>query len=533
MLLADVVATSTAVAATRSRLAKRALLVDLLRRTGPDDVPVVARHLAGELRQRRTGLGWRSLQTLPPSADEPHLTVGEVDAAFERMSALAGPGSGTARAAEVAALFGAATSDEQRFLVRLVAGELRQGALDALLLDAVAQAAGVPPEAVRRAAMLAGATEPVAQAALAAAGPEDALERLAAFGLQVGRPVRPMLAQSAPDVAGALAAVGPGPAVVDAKLDGIRIQVHRDGDDVRVFTRSLDDITARVPEIVTVVRTLPARTLVLDGEALVTDDAGRPVPFQDTAARAASGDAQLAATHRLRPFLFDCLHLDGADLLDEPLTARIAALDALLVAHPDLTVDRVVTADPAAAEAHARAVLTAGHEGVVVKAAGSPYEAGRRGAGWVKVKPRHTLDLVVLAVERGSGRRGGLLSNIHLGARDGQGGFVMLGKTLKDSYESGWTMVGKTFKGMSDEMLAWQTKRFLELETHRESHVVYVRPEQVVEIAFDGVQRSSRYPGGVALRFARVVRYRDDKASGGADTIDTLRSFLGDPSSGS
>ncbi|RYG79753.1 ATP-dependent DNA ligase, partial [bacterium] len=302
---------------------------------------------------------------------------------------------------------------------------------------------------------------------------------------------------------------GPGRAVVDAKLDGIRIQVHRTADEVRVFTRSLDDITARVPEIADLVRTLPAQRLVLDGEALVVDPTGRAVPFQDTAARAASGDAEVAALARLRPFFFDCLHVDGVELLDAPLTERLAALDRVLADHPGTAIDRVVTDDPQVAEQHARRVLAAGHEGVVIKAAGSPYEAGRRGAAWVKVKPRHTLDLVVLAVERGSGRRSGLLSNIHLGARDGDG-FVML---------------GKTFKGMSDEMLAWQTERFRELQVSDDGWVVTVRPEQVVEIAFDGLQRSSRYSGGVALRFARVLRYRDDKMAAEADTIETVRAF--------
>lgn len=509
MLLAEVAATSSAVSATRSRLAKRAALVELLRRTEPDDVPVVARYLGGELRQRRTGLGWRSLQTLPPAAAEPSLTVREVDAAFERMAGLAGPGSGTARAVAVQELFGAATVAEQDFLRRLVGGELRQGSLDALLLDAVAEAAGVPAEVVRRAAMLAGATEPVAQAALGAADPEEARAALAGFALTVGRAVRPMLAQSAPDVATALTTTGPGPAVVDAKLDGIRIQVHRSGDEVRVFTRSLDDITARVPEIVELVRALPVQRLVLDGEALVVDEAGRAVPFQDTASRAASADAQVAALAHLRPFFFDCLHADGVDLLDAPLTERLAALDRVLVAHPGTAIARVVTDDPQVADQHARRVLSAGHEGVVVKAASSPYEAGRRGAAWVKVKPRHTLDLVVLAVERGSGRRSGLLSNIHLGARDGDG-FVML---------------GKTFKGMTDAMLRWQTERFDELKVDDNGWVVTVRPVQVVEIAFDGVQRSSRYPGGVALRFARVLRYREDKVAGEADTIDTVRAL--------
>jgi DNA ligase-1 len=507
VLLADVAATSAGLAATRSRLAKRALLVDLLRRTAPDEVPVVARYLAGELRQRRTGLGWRSLQALPDPAAAPTLDVLAVDAAFERMSALAGPGSAGTRAAEAAALFGAATAEEQRFLGGLVAGDVRQGALDALLLDAVAEAAGVPVASVRRAAMLAGSSEPVAEVALGAGSPEAALAALDAFGLTVGRPVRPMLAASAPDVTAAVAGFGGRTLVVDAKLDGIRVQVHRDGDDVRVFTRSLDNITARVPELVTAVRALPVRSAVLDGEALAVGADGRARPFQETAARSATRDAELAAVTELRPFFFDVLHLDGRDLLDAPLSERLAALDAVAPGH---TIERVVTDDADVAQEAFTRWVAAGQEGVIVKDATAPYEAGRRGGAWVKVKPRHTLDLVVLAVERGSGRRAGSLSNIHLGARDGDGGFVML---------------GKTFKGMTDEMLAWQTQRFRELEVADDGWTVTLRPEQVVEIAFDGVQRSPRYPGGVALRFARVLRYRDDKPAAEADTIDAVRAL--------
>ena len=507
MLLADVAATSTAVAATRSRLAKRALLVDLLRRTGPEEVPVVARYLGGELRQRRTGLGWRSLSALPDPASEPSLEVLAVDAAFQRMASLAGPGSSTARSALARELFGAATSDEQRLLRGLVSGDLRQGALDALLLEAVADAAGVPADAVRRAAMLAGETEAVAEAALLAGSPEAALGALAAFGLTVGRPVRPMLASSAPDVAAAVEQFAGRDVIVDAKLDGIRIQVHRDGGEVRVYTRSLDDITDRVPELVAAVRALPVDAAVLDGEAIAIGPDGRPRPFQETAARSATSDAEVAAATTLTPFFFDVLHVDGRDLLDVPLAERLQVLDRVAAGH---VVERTVTADAAAAqEAFARWVA-AGQEGVLVKDTASTYEAGRRGAAWVKVKPRHTLDLVVLAVERGSGRRSGLLSNIHLGARDPAGGFVML---------------GKTFKGMTDEMLAWQTQRFTELAVDDDGWTVRVRPEQVVEIAFDGLQRSSRYPGGLALRFARVLRYRSDKSAAEADTIDTVRAL--------
>lgn len=504
MLLADLATTSSALATTRSRLAKRALLVDLLRRTPPEDVGIVSRYLGGQLRQRRTGLGWRSLKALPEPATDPSLTVTGVDAVFEQMSRLEGPGSVLSRNALAAELFSAATADEQRLLGGLVSGELRQGSLDALLLDAVAEAAGVAPEAVRRAAMLAGDTEPVAVAALTSPDPVAAL---AAFTLVVGRPVRPMLAQSAPDVDAAWAGLGAGPVVVDSKLDGIRIQVHRRGDDVRVFTRSLDDITSRVPEIVAGVRAMPASDLVLDGEALTVGPDGRPRPFQETAARSATLDASGAV---LTPFFFDCLHVDGTDLLDAPLLRRLDALDAVAGSS---VVHRLITTDVDEARSYFADVVRAGQEGVVVKAADAPYEAGRRGAAWVKVKPRNTLDLVVLAVERGSGRRQGTLSNIHLGARDGDG-FVML---------------GKTFKGMTDAMLARQTERFTELSTGDDGWVVTVRPEQVVEIAFDGLQRSTRYPGGLALRFARVLRYRDDKSAAEADTIETVRALAGQP----
>ncbi|NDO88146.1 ATP-dependent DNA ligase [Cellulosimicrobium composti] len=539
MLLAEVAATSDAVAATRSRLAKRAAIADLLRRVADDardaardEIEIAVAYLAGELRQRRTGLGWRSLRDLPSPAQAPSLTLTDVDAAFARMAGLSGPGSATARQAEAATLFGAATAREQALLAGLVSGELRQGALDSVVVDAVAEAAGVPADAVRRAVMLAGATGPVARAALTAASPEAALDALATFRLTVGRPVRPMLAQSAPDVAAALDKLGaappPGgdeaagtgdapsgtPVAVDVKLDGIRVQVHRDGDDVRVFTRSLDDVTERVPEIVAAVRDLGPRTLVLDGEALVVGPDGVPRPFQETAARSATQgersaaqEAELAAALELSPFFFDVLHVDGRDLLDEPLRDRLAVLDDVTGRH---AVRRLVTGDPDAATTFFESAVAEGQEGVVVKSLDAPYAAGRRGAGWVKVKPRHTLDLVVLAVEKGSGRRSGWLSNIWLGARDPDGGFVML---------------GKTFKGMTDEMLQWQTRRFRELQTSDDGYVVHVRPEQVVEIAFDGLQRSTRYPGGLALRFARVVRYRDDKTAAEADTIETVRAL--------
>lgn len=503
MLLAELVATSEEVAATRSRKAKVALLAGLLARVESDELEVVVSYLGGALRQRRTGLGWRGVSAPAPPAAEPSLSVLEVDEAFAAMALLSGSGSQGARREAVADLFGRATAAEQAWLRAIVTGNLRQGALDAVTQEAVAAIADVPVTAVRRAAMLAGSTIAAARAAFEG---EDAL---AAIGLEVGRPVMPMLASSAPDVAAAMAGLSPDgttEVAVDAKLDGIRIQVHRDGDDVLVVTRSLDDITTRLPEVVAVARSLPASRFVLDGEALALTDDGRPMAFQDTASRTAQAEG-VAIT----PHFFDVLHVDGRDLLDAPGHARLAALDALVPERH--RVRRLITSSAEAADAFAAETIAAGHEGVVLKDLSAPYAAGRRGAAWVKVKPVHTLDLVVLAVEWGSGRRQGWLSNIHLGARD-------------ESSPTGFVMLGKTFKGMTDEMLAWQTKRFLSLETHREGHVVHVRPEQVVEIAFDGLQRSTRYAGGLALRFARVVRYRDDKSVAEADTMETVRDLV-------
>ncbi len=500
MQLNEVVQASAAVGATRSRKAKATILAAALTRAAPAEILVVAHWLMGAPRQRRTGVGWRSLAELPEASDTATLTVIETDAALDQLAALEGPGSTLARRAALEALFGRATASEQDWLRSLLLDGLRQGALEGLMLDAVPLAAGVPGPLMRRAAMLAGSIPEAATLALT--GGADAL---AAVGLVVGTPLRPMLASSAPTVAEAFAALDAGQGVaVEAKLDGIRVQAHKDGDTVRLFSRSLDDWTARLPEIVDAVRALPARSLVLDGEALLLDAAGRPGLFQDTASRAAS-----ATGSTMTAVFFDLLHLDGDTLLDRPLVERAERLASVVPER--LRVGRVVAQDAAQAEAFSASVLAGGHEGVVCKRLDASYDAGRRGAAWVKVKPVHTLDLVVLAVEWGSGRRRGLLSNIHLGARDpATGGFLML---------------GKTFKGMTDQMLAWQTERFLELEERRDDWVVHVRPEQVVEIAIDGLQRSTRYPGGVALRFARVVRYRDDKTAAEADTIDTVRAL--------
>ena len=501
MLLARLVEVSTAVAETGSRLAKRDLIASLLREaveSGADEVDIAASYLSGTLRQRRTGLGWRGLAEVPDPADEPTVGLAEVDATLERIGSLSGSGSAGARRTAVDELFGRLTGAEQAYLRNLITGNVRQGALDSVMLDAIAQAAELPLQTVRRAAMFSAPTGPIATAALD--GGAEALER---FSMLVGRPVRPMLAATAPDVAAGVDKVG-GAFAVDTKLDGIRIQVHKHADEVTVFTRSLDDISARLPEVVEVARSLPATDLILDGEALSLDEEGRPRPFQDTA----STTATHAGATGIRPFFFDLLLHEQRSLIESPLSDRLAVLDS--VVPEEHRVRRLQTTSPDEAQSFFDTAVADGQEGVIIKRLDAPYDAGRRGSAWVKVKPRHTLDLVVLAVEWGSGRRQGRLSNIHLGARAEDGSFVML---------------GKTFKGMTDEMLAWQTERFLGLETSRSTHVVHVRPEQVVEIAFDGVQRSTRYPGGVALRFARVLRYRDDKPVEEIDTLETVRSL--------
>ena len=508
MLLLDVASTSLNVGGTSSRLTKVAHIAELLRRAAPDPklTAIIVSWLAGELPQRQIGVGWASLRTRPSAAPDPALTVTAVDATFSQIGAVSGKGSQARRAELIAGLFAAATDTEQTFLVRLLSGELRQGALAGIMTDAVAKAAGIPPAAVQRAAMLGGDLPAVAAAALS-----NGTAALDAFTLRVGRPVGPMLAQTATSVADALERHS-GATIFEAKLDGARVQIHRSADEVTVYTRSLDDVTARLPEVVAATLALPVTELIADGEAIALRPDNRPHRFQVTASRfGRSVDvAGAVAAQPLSVFFFDILHRDGVDLLDAPTTERLAALDALVPQRH--RVDRLATSDPGQAEQFLAATLAAGHEGVMAKAPDAPYHAGRRGAGWLKVKPVHTLDLVVLAVEWGSGRRRGKLSNIHLGARDPiTGEFIM---------------VGKTFKGMTDAMLDWQTKRFTELAAGpTDDYVVHVRPEQVVEIALDGVQKSTRYPGGLALRFARVVSYRDDKGPAEADTIDAVRAL--------
>ncbi len=496
--LAELVAASAAVTATRSRTAKIAALAQLLESLEPDEVPVAVGLLSGTPRQGRVGVGWAALRDLPPAAAaDPSLSLADVDAAIDEIERAAGPGAGGRRRQVLADLLAQATAPEGDFLIRLLTGGLRQGALAGLMVDAVARAAGVPAAVARRALMLSGDLAEMAELALRAG--EAGLRQV---GLELFRPIFPMLAASSPGVAEALA--GLERASVEFKLDGIRIQIHRRGTEVRVYTRNLNEITERLPGIVEAVRRLPVDAAILDGEALWMD-AGGPASFQFTVSQIDSD----APPEGIVTFLFDLLHVDGEDLLDVPLADRIARLDA--IAGP-LRIPGVFTADPETAEGVLADALRQGHEGVVVKDAASVYAAGRRGGAWRKVKPVRTYDLVVLGAEWGHGRRQGWLSNLHLGARD------------PDTGE--FVMVGKTFKGLTDELLGWQTAALLERETARQGITVFVRPELVVEIALDGVQASSRYPGAVALRFARVKRYRPDKTAAEADVIDDLRSLL-------
>jgi len=501
--LEGVVEASEAVASTRSRSAKVARLAGALKLLDPIEVALAVAYLSGDLPQGRIGVGYAAVfGTEAPAATTPKLTLRELDERLSEIATQRGSGAGKRRTEALGALLARATEREQAFLKRLLVGELRQGALEGVMADAVASAFDVLAERVRRAAMLSGNLAQVA-AALRAEGP-NGLEK---FHLALFRPLGPMLAQSATGTTEALSTLGT--AIFDYKLDGARIQAHKSGDEVRLYTRSLKDVTSRAPELVQVVRELPVSTAILDGEVVSLRPDGRPQPFQVTMQRFGMklDDARVRSELPLTPFFFDVLHAGGEDFIDRPAHERRAAL--IQLAPETYRVPSIVTSDAHEATKFLELALASGHEGVLAKATDATYEAGRRGAGWLKIKPTHTLDLVVLAVEWGSGRRHGVLSNIHLGARDpASGGFVML---------------GKTFKGMTDELLAWQTKRFLELQTGREGHVLHVRPELVVEIAFDGVQRSSQYPGGVALRFARVRRYRTDKRPEEADTIETVQ----------
>ena len=506
MLFARLARVSQEVAATSARSRKVGLLAELFRAAEAEEAAIVIPYLAGRLPQGRIGVGWKVLSRPVTPAAQPSLGVLDVDARLAELAAVSGAGSQAERVRLVGELMAAATEDEQRFLFGLLSGEVRQGALDAVAVEGLAQAAGAPPADVRRAVMLAGSLQAVAERLLA-----DGPGALDAFRLTVGRAVLPMLAHSASSVTEAIDKLGA--CAVEEKLDGIRVQIHRDGDDVRLYTRTLDDITDRLPELTSAARKLKGEHFILDGEVIAFDADGRPRSFQDIAGRVGSRvDVSTAAeTVPVSPVFFDALSVDGRELLDLPFADRHAELERL-VPEP-MRVRRALVADPADAEARAAAdrfladTLERGHEGVVLKGLDAPYSAGRRGASWLKVKPVHTLDLVVLAAEWGHGRRTGKLSNLHLGARNTDGSFAML---------------GKTFKGMTDTMLAWQTERLQELAVEDKGWGVTVRPELVVEIAYDGLQRSTRYPAGVTLRFARVVRYREDKTPTEADTVETL-----------
>ena len=501
-LLAEVVRASGRVAGTASRLAKIRILADCLRRLDPDEVSIVLPWLSGELRQGKLSLGVAALERgRGESAAAPRLAVGEADAVFDSLKTVRGKGAAAGRASLLAGLFARATPEERDFFARLIVGELRQGALEGVMLEAVALAAQVPAAELRRAATFAGSLVPVARAALAGGA-----TALSPFAVRLMQPVLPMLAQPAEDMEQALGMLGN--ALIEWKLDGARVQVHKAGDEVRVYTRNLNEVTAAVPEVVDAARRAAAGRLILDGEAIALRPDGRPQPFQVTMRRFGR-KLDVEAARRDLPlsvFFFDCLLHEEAPLVERGALERHERLSSVLP--PELRTPSIVTADPARARRFYVDALAHGHEGVMVKAPAAPYEAGRRGSGWLKVKRAHTLDLVVLAAEWGRGRRRGWLSNLHLGARDPAGGFVML---------------GKTFKGMTDEVLAWQTRELLARQVARDQWTVRVRPELVVEVAFNDIQESPQYPAGLALRFARLKGYRPDKRADEADTIESVR----------
>jgi DNA ligase 1 len=513
-LLATIVESSAKVAATSARLVKVRELAACLKLFAPDEIVVGVAYLSGETPQGKFGIGYAVLKEADcvPAASEPTLGVLEVDQRLTSLADIRGSGSTARRTEALGELFSRATEAERHFLIRLLIGELRQGALAGVMVDAIAAAATISVGKVRRAAMYAKSLGAVAHAALT-----EGEGALGSFQLELLSPVAPMLAQTAADVSEALEQLGED-AVFEWKMDGARIQVHKAGDSIHIYTRSLNDVTAAVPEIVETVQALPARELILDGEAIAFTAAGRPQPFQITMRRFGRklDVAKLRAELPIRAYFFDCLRSGDESLADRPTRERF---DALAHAVPEsLLIPRLVTSSEEAANAFYDAAIAAGHEGIMAKSLSAPYEAGNRGASWLKIKRAHTLDLVVLAAEWGHGRRTGKLSNLHLGALDpATGEYVML---------------GKTFKGLTDVMLEWQTQEFLKRETHRDDWTVHVRPEMVVEIAFSDLQASPRYPGGLALRLARVKRYRDDKPVAEADTMDSVRRIFAAQSAG-
>jgi|SRR5579875_347103 len=507
MLLAELVETSNRIAKTSRRLEKTALLAALLKQLTPEEVEIAVAFLSGGARQGRIGIGHATLRAAAAApAETPQLNLTEVDGTLAALGAVEGRGSEQRRRELLHGLLGRATAEEQHFLVRLLMGELRQGALEGIMLDGLAKASGLPLERVRRAAMLAGSATAIARPAM-----ENGEAGLAQFDIQLFRPVQPMLAQTAEDVSGALEELGE--AALEYKFDGARVQVHKSGDEVIVYSRRMNDVTGAVPEVVAAVRAMPARELILDGEVLSLDAAGRPQPFQVSMrrfGRKLDVDRMLEELP-MSPFWFDLLYLDGGSLIDEPQARRFAELSRL--ATPQTMVPHVVTASAEEAERFLHGALEQGHEGVMAKARAAGYAAGARGQSWLKIKQARTLDLIILAAEWGNGRREGWLSNLHLGARD--------------TTKGGFAMLGKTFKGLTDEMLAWQTQELLKLELSRDHYTVYVQPKLVAEIAFNEIQVSARYESGLALRFARVKRYRPDKAAADADTFETVQKLAG------
>jgi DNA ligase-1 len=506
MLLAAVVETSRRVTETSKRLEKVELLANLLRQLHPHEIEIVVTFLAGGIRQGRIGVGYAAIQGAQgPPAATPSLEVTEIDSTFQSIIAVSGSGSQRRRLQLLHQMLARATQPEQHFLMRLLVGELRQGALEAVMLEALAKASGVTVERVRRAVMLAGDIAKVARALLEQG--ETALDQ---YDVQLFRPVHPMLAGTADDVDEALADLGE--AALEFKLDGARVQVHRSGDEVAVYSRALNNVTAAVPEVVEAVRALPAKNLILDGEVISLLPDGRPQPFQVTMRRFGRklDVERMRGEFPMTPFWFDLLYLDGSNLLDEPQARRFSALKNIA---GDSIIPHTISSDAGRASEFMENALSRGHEGIMAKAVGARYAAGSRGQSWLKVKRARTLDLVILAAEWGHGRRHGKLSNLHLGARDVEKG--------------GFAMLGKTFKGLTDEMLAWQTEALLKLEVSRDGYTVYVRPELVVEIAFNEIQVSSRYASGLALRFARVKRYRTDKSAAETDTFQTVQRMAG------
>jgi DNA ligase 1 len=505
MLLARVVETSERVAETSRRLAKVELLATLLQQLNGDESEIAVAFLSGYTRQGRIGVGYATIRAATaPAAETAALEIVDVDRAFTSLAGIQGRGADAQRRELLRGLMARATAPEQRFLSALLFGEIRQGALEGVMVEALARASGASADEVRRAVMLAGDIARVARSVL-----QEGPAGLGPYTIQLFRPVQPMLAQTAEDVEGALGDLGE--AALEFKFDGARVQVHRSGDDVVIFSRALNDVTAAVPEIVEAVRALSGRDLILDGEIISLTPYGRPQPFQVTAKRFGRklDLERMRAELPLTPYWFDLLYLDGQPLIDEPQARRFSALSTLAPAQS--MVPHLVTADPEKGDEFLRLALERGNEGIMAKALGALYAAGSRGQSWLKIKKAHTLDLVILAAEWGSGRRKGWLSNLHLGARDTEKG--------------GFAMLGKTFKGLTDEMLTWQTEQFLKLEIGRDSYTVYVEPKIVAEIAFSDIQVSSRYPSGMALRFARVKRYRADKSAAEADTVETVRTI--------